>query len=112
MKHSLVVGMKLYAEKRYRNNTPEIVEYIVSKIGNKYFEVEGHSWYKFQISTLCYVDKNYSQNNKQLYKSREEIEEKNERQQLLFKIKDFFTFSGNLLSLDQLKRIKEIISEK
>lgn len=111
MKHDLVVGMKLYAEKIFRNAPPEIVEYTISKIGRKYFEVDGHNWYQFQIDTLYYVDKNYSQNNKQLYRSRKEIEEKNEWATLHSNIRNFFSYSSTKLTLEQLRKIEDIIKE-
>lgn len=102
------VGQTLY---RVRNNTIESVK--VKKVGRKYFYLET-GWskdYPVDKQTLKYEDKTYSHNNFQLYKSPQEIQNKQERDNLLDELRDYFSWSGNYknLSLEQLRQITQII---
>ena len=84
----------------------------VNSIGKKYFTIKQFSdKKKFVIETLKYTDKNYNQDNIQLYKSTEEIELEEEKKTLKKEIDSFFQkYQSSILSLEQLREIKKIIN--
>ncbi len=108
---SIVLGQKLYAGNWSRNEVSQITEYIVSKIGKKYFFVEDNERLKFDIETLKHTDKNYSQYNVQLYLTEQEIKDKNEMNVLRNKFILASRRKPEDFSLDQLRRIIDIIDE-
>lgn len=103
------VGQKLFFIKRDGN----IDEVTISKIGHKYFYVNGNWELEnkgFELDTLEYVNKMYSQFNIQLYPSKQVIEEKWEREELRGEVdKFFYTHQYRTLSTQQLRDIKSII---
>jgi hypothetical protein len=108
------VGQILYREVSYRNQPTEIKELVVTKVGNKYLYVEGYEDYPISKETLMYVNKDYSQNNYQVYVSKQVILDKREEYDLTKAIKDIFPQYGYKvdLSLGQLRAIKDIIDNK
>lgn len=106
--------MKLYREISHRGGglPTEIKEVTISKIGKKYFYLEDDYRQKgVNIQTLKYDDPVYTQSSFQLYRTREEIEERHERDQLYRKVQKHFShFSNTKLSLEQLKAIDNIIN--
>ena len=87
----------------------DLKEFVVSKIFNKYFECEDR-WGRFVIETLKFDCPNYTQNQFQLYVSKQEILDIKERQELVSEIKKIFWGWGKInLSLEQLRKISEII---
>jgi hypothetical protein len=118
-KDKLSIGLKVYLKPvnnaaRYGNN--EIKELVIKKIGKKYFFVGGENqdnerfWTKFDIEELREVS-NYSPDWK-LYFSKQEILDEQESDKLTSEIRNKFGSYGRLdLTLDQLRRIKEIINE-
>ncbi len=112
-KHKIEVGQILWVRRsnHYRTKTePFAVK--VSKVGNKYFEVESDLYYKakFDLSNLQLVNEtNYVD---QLYFTLQEILDENESIQLASKFRQFFGAYGKLnLTLGQLRKIQSIIEE-
>jgi CRISPR/Cas system Type II protein with McrA/HNH and RuvC-like nuclease domain len=89
-----------------------IREDVITKVGRKYFEVgEGRSLLKFFIESKKQESGEYIADWK-LYFSRQEILDEGECEQLFWDIKSEFGGYGKpKFTLDQLRRIKEIISE-
>jgi hypothetical protein len=85
----------------------------VNSIGKKYFTTEEyHDRTKFEIETLKHINKDFSQNNIQLYKSIEEIELGEQKKSLKKEIDlFFFDYKSSTLSLEQLREIKKIINK-
>lgn len=107
---AVFVGMKLYRELSYRNSPTEIKEYTVSKIGKKYFYLEEADRYAINKETLKYEDKVYSQSNFQLYRAKEEIEQRWEMNRLYDKVqKRFSHYSHRTVTLEQLRQIAQIL---
>lgn len=108
----LEIGQKVYLEptnaNSYRNR--EIVETYITKIGRKYIELEGY-YNKFSIEDLCDVSA-YSPSWK-LYFSKQEIEDKNERNKILDTLHGIFsTYGVNKLSLNQLRAVLDIVTKE
>ncbi|MGG3890312.1 hypothetical protein [Metabacillus fastidiosus] len=118
-KERIIVGEKVYLKpvnNAARGGNKEIREEYIIKIGRKYFFVgkEGETnerlMVKFNIDDLRQVT-DYSPN-WIIYFSKQEILDTEESIKLTREIKEKFNTWGNVgLSLDQLKRIKDIISE-
>lgn len=89
-----------------------ISEKTVTKIGRKYFYCDNQERYPYDIETLLWKDKVYN-SRKQLYLTREEIEERREKERLLSNIEKFFRDYTNPKKLDvmQLTKIWDIIDE-
>lgn len=112
------VGTKLwYVESRGGNRGVEASprEATVSKVGRKYFELEGirngRSSRKFDIETLKdQTDTNYPY---KLYETPQEIFALREREKLVQEVRKYFsgfTYQSKLTT-DQLRRISDIINE-
>ena len=110
-KPTVYVGMNLYRSVTSRYYPIEIREYTVSKIGRVYFEVNELPRDRFEISTLRRYDKNFSQNCFQLYRTKEEILDRIEKQTLQAKVRKFF-YDNSPISLNQLREINNIIESK
>lgn len=107
---AVFVGMKLYREVSHRNFPTEIKEYTVSKIGKKYFYVAESDRYAINKEKLKYEDKVYSQSSFQLYRSREEIEQRWEMNRLYDKVqKQFSHYTPRTVTLEQLRQIVQIL---
>jgi len=111
-KHNLHVGQTLWLvlSSYYKGNAREPKEVVISKVGRKYFELEGRRLEKYNIDNLREeIDSSYKN---QCYLSFQEILDKKEIQKLTDEIRKFLQPYGELdLSLDQLRRISAIISE-
>lgn len=102
---AIVVGQILYRELK-----TSIKEYTVTKVGRKYLECANLED-KISIDTLKYENKNYSQSNYQMYRSKQEILDKNEMNSLFSKIKHSFsdyTHNGKF-TIEQLRQIADIV---
>ncbi len=98
---NLKVGDKLYDY--------SLKEYTVSKIGRQYAHLEGQVNYKVDMKTMQVRTWN---GNFRLYADRQAVADEKEHSELLTKIRQFFSmWSGSPVTLDQLRRINEIISE-
>jgi hypothetical protein len=115
------VGQKLYSEKcdARGNRTGEIEEHTVLRLGRRYFFVglqvhsEREADYQFDRETLLYECKGYSQHNKQLYRTREEIETRRETITLRGMLKkhfDFYNVERNSNSLPELRAAVSILN--
>jgi len=103
----LVVGQKVFLKKTYRHNEPNIRETTVTKVGKKYFEIEG-SWDKFHLSGGL-IKSEYTPQEK-VYESMEAIKEEDERSSLVtYLSRNINSWELSKLSLEKLKNIKAII---
>lgn len=106
----LEVGDKIYFESKFKVNPREIKECSIVKVGRKYLEVDYNSDYKIEIDSLKYTSKVYSQNNIQFYRTRGEIEDKNELSKLHEKLKKhFYPYSAPKNTLEELRTIALIL---
>jgi YesN/AraC family two-component response regulator len=109
-KVKLKVGQTLWVvipEYRRTSVPSEPVEYQISKIGSKYFELDGYRA-KFDIQTLRQATElNYPA---QCYLTLQEILDGREQASLTDKVRKAISQYGKSnLSLDQLRKISEII---
>lgn len=109
----LSVGQTVYIEPvgNAAKYGTDIIETKISKIGKKYIETEKFGeMYKFNISDGKQKDTGYGYGYDYiLYLTKQEIDDKNEREKLLRNLHyDWYSFD---LTLDQLTRIKVIIDE-
>ena len=109
----LTVGQTVYIEPvgdAVRYGT-DIIETKISKIGKKYIETEKFGeMYKFNISDGKQKDTGYGYGyDYVLYLTKQEIEDKNERQELLGDLR--YDWHRLNLTLEQLRKIKAIIEE-
>jgi hypothetical protein len=110
--NEIVVGMTVYLKpiNNAARRSKDVQEGIVSKVGRKYFEVEGFYRTKFSIDELIEVSE-YAPDWK-VYLSKQELLDEQEFENLLRDIRLFFSNYGKVnLTLDQLRKIKAIISE-
>jgi len=99
---NLKVGDKLYDH--------SLKEYTVSKIGRQYAYLEGRNGYKVDMKTMRMKKYNGEE---QMYADRQAVADKKEHSELLSKIRQFLAaWVGNPITLDQLRRVNEIIDEK
>lgn len=122
-KTDLKIGHPIWTKKygnaaRYLNEKKPFEDYIseykITKIGNKYFTAKQtiHSWEK-QFEILNGFEKDGFNGGEQAYLSKQEIYDEDEHQKLLFKLKKSFDWvSSKKFTLDQLKRINEIVEEE
>ena len=88
-----------------------VKEHTVTKVGNKYFYTDNWHNYGFTLDELLYVDKNYPQYSRKLYRSIEEINQEILHNDLKSKLRVKFPECLPKLTLDQLTRISEILNE-
>jgi len=111
-KRSVFVGQVLYREKSNRNAPSEIVEVTVGKVGKKYFYITGlEERYPIDKKTLKYSNKNYIQNNFQLYIDKQEIFDRIEKSKLLNALQKHFNWSGDgsRNTIEQLRQVANIL---
>ncbi len=112
----LKVGQKIWIRykgfDKWRKSDPS--EVVITKIGRKYFEVateDGYRKGKYEIETM--LESVYSNYRNKAYLSLKEINDEDEKTKLSNKIKNKFNSYGELpFSLDQLKKIDEIITQQ
>lgn len=109
------VGQKIYLKpvNNRERGIRDIREYIkkvtVSKVGRKYFEVEEMNM-KFDLVEMRDVSQYVAEY--EVYLSKQEILDELEFKELAFKVKTIFNgYSDPKLTLEQLRRIVDIISE-
>ena len=95
------IGQILYREFYIKNKPFEIKPYIVTKIGRTYFYCN-NSDQPFNIDKLKYIDKNYGQNNIQLYITDQEILDRQEKDKLYIQILD--RLRNSVFNLDQMQK--------
>jgi len=107
---TVFVGQVLFREANRRGGSPVITEHTVNKVGIKYFGCTdlGH---KITIETLRHEDKHFFSYDFQMYRTMEEILDKNEEISLYNDIQKVFStyHPSNKLSLAQLRNISGII---
>jgi len=110
-KNQITVGQKvLRLDYGFRYNAePIVTEETVSKVGRVYFQLKRWPRQKYSIDTLMVISE-YS-SNARIVLSREEYELERETNQLTGKLRGFFS-NRFVLSLDQMRRISQIIDEE
>jgi hypothetical protein len=109
---TVFVGQVLYREKFNRNAPSEIIEVTVGKVGKKYFYLTGwEQRYPIDKETLQYTDKNYNQSNFQLYRDKQEILDRKEKERLTDVLYKHFHWSGNKHenTVEQLRKAVEVL---
>jgi hypothetical protein len=112
MNDKIKIGLKIYLKPigNMLRCRKEIKECTISKIGRKYFEVEEIPNIKFQIENLRQVT-NYTPDWK-VYFSKQEILDEQEYDELFTELRKIFSERNKTdLTLEQLRKIKEIVSE-
>jgi len=104
----IFVGQILFREVSGRYTERHITEHTVTKIGKKYLECTDLID-KITVSNLIYENKVYCQDNYQMYRTKQEILDKNELNKLYRSIQKTFSDHGHRLTLDQLRQIHAII---
>ena len=100
IKHQLTVGQTLY--------NSDLREFVISKIGSKYFECEGYRRRNFVAKTLM-LNSDFSF---QLYTDKQFVLDKRERESLETKLrKTFGDYPHIKLSLEQLRKVFVIVNE-
>lgn len=106
-----IVGQTVYIERIYRNQPREIEENKVERIGRTYFYLEGMD-NPIGLKDWVYRNSNYSQFNFQVYSSKEEIDEKNEKNDFFETLRKAFDWTGKkeTFSLQQLRDAVKILN--
>jgi len=95
----------------YRSDNKEPKEVVISKVGRKYFELEGYNRSKFNIETL--QEENETNYKSQCYLTLQEILDEREIEKLTSQLKNIFGTYGKLdLTLEQLRKITDIVGGK
>jgi len=104
---AVFVGQFLFREIVSRYSPTEIKSYEIDKIGKKFIYVKGLDKNPINIQDLKYENRNYSQNNIQFYLTEQEILDKNEKQNLIDKIRKSFDWQSNTsnFTLNQLRDV-------
>ena len=105
------IGQRLFCFANLRGSISTRTEYVVSKIGKKYFYVEENDRLKFDKETLQHIDNVYSQNNVQLYRTEQEIQDMKERKSLYDTVREYFSYDRGK-SLSMLREIMSIIERQ
>lgn len=105
------IGQQLFCFANSRGSISTRTEYVVSKIGKKYFYVEENERLKFDKETLQHIDNVYSQNNVQLYRTEQEIQDIKERKRLYDTVREYFSYD-RCKSLSMLREIMSIIERQ
>lgn len=108
---TVFVGQVLFREVSSRYTEGYITEHKVTKIGKKYFECEGLGD-KITIATLRHENKGFSQVNYQLYRTKQEILDRNELNKLYNNIQKTFSHYNNHsknFTLEQLRKVADIV---
>lgn len=109
---NIKIGDIFYIEEFFRNQRTNIKEVKVCKVGKKYFYLEGHlERYPVRKEDLMHVNKNYSQSNFKLYRTIEEIEQKDLRRDLWFSIRQKIgsSYNSEQFTLEEIQQIANIL---
>lgn len=105
------INQKVWVTPGHYDNKTEPYEAVVTKVGNKYFELNNNAREKFDNKTL--KQSNGINYNTQVYISLQQIQDKKEHKQLSNFIRTKFGSYGNIpFSLDKLRQIAEILEIK
>lgn len=112
MEDKIVVGQILFKEIKNKYAPDEITQVLVSKVGNKYFYVDEDKNIPIDKYTLKHQDKNWTQANFQLYKSKQEVLDENERKRLVNLVRQNFewTQGDKNYTLEQMKQVVKILN--
>ncbi|GAV11344.1 hypothetical protein [Paenibacillus sp. NAIST15-1] len=116
-KNNFEVGKKVYLSlgiNKSRYSSVDYVEGEVTKVGRKYVTVKiGITQYQFDLTDNLRQKTDYAEDY-YLYESLEELLDEKRREELARHLSVYFSGSYNIknkLTLDQMQRIKDIISE-
>lgn len=112
----IFVGQVLYLDRKTQQGIMSINEVIVAKVGTKYFYVKYGIDGSVDIDrpvdkkTLIQKLKNYSQSATQLYRDKQEILDKREKDKRIHLLRQYFNKYGKLeCTLEQLRKIFTIL---
>lgn len=109
MEDKIKVGQCLYMI----GDKDTIETYVVERVGKKYFYLNRIPDLPFDLTTLKYTNKDYSQYSKKLYRTSTEAQEVIEKDNLQRSITSYFyNFGVRKLSLEQMRDIDKIINPK
>ena len=95
----------------YRSDNKEPKEVVISKVGRKYFELDGYPRSKFNIETL--KEENETNYKSQCYITLQEILDEREAERLTNQLKNIFGTYGRVnLTLEQLRKISDVVGGK
>ncbi len=102
------IGDVLFTIKDHKIN-----EFVVERVGRMYFTLKGVSNRKYNIKTLKYTNEQYSRHDKQLYRTKQEILDQEERSKIVNELKFLFRDWrwSDKLNIEELKNIKEIVTK-
>ena len=106
---AVFVGQVLFLETQSYHLGTYVTEHTVTKVSRKHFECEGLRG-KFNIENLAQED-GHPQWGSKLYRSKQEIHDKNEFADLVRKIGNIFRNhpSSKNLTIDQLRQVADIV---
>jgi hypothetical protein len=102
------VGQIVFREFHHRGQPVEIKPYTVTKVGKKYFYLNNDDRYPIGKDDLMHRDKMYTQSNFQVYRTEQEITERQEKAELIQKIKSFCDDCKGEIKHCTLEQIKQI----
>lgn len=92
-----------------RVKNKDLKEVVISKIGNKYIELEQHFYGKFNKKTLCHFNGQYP-SRYQMYEKKEDYMEELEFHKKVSEIRNYFGDYGKLsISIENLRKIHGLI---
>lgn len=107
MEDKIKVGQCLYMI----GDKGSIETYVVERVGKKYFYLNRIPDLPFDLTTLKYTNKDYSQYSKQLYRTSTETQDVIETGNLQRSITSYFyNYGARKMSLDQMRAIDKIIN--
>jgi hypothetical protein len=116
MKNSLTVGQTVYLNPfghggRHGHGGRQVQKGTISKIGKKYFEIEGFYRDRFFIDTMRHDGEKTGYGcSWKVHISKQEILDEAEEGQLREELRKAFAWDGKKFTLEQLRKIKAIIT--
>ncbi|WP_081390270.1 beta barrel domain-containing protein [Paenibacillus odorifer] len=115
MKTGDTVYLKAIGNEGRRHKEVHVVEYKIGKIGRKYFEVYKEDYESYTIKFRIESNRQHTDYSPdwELYFSMQEVLDKEESERLSRKLGEKFGSYGRVdLTLDQLRRISQIVNEQ
>lgn len=111
MKNKLVVGQPIFYKSIYgKKGDDKLKESTISKVGNKFFEIDGLHREKFSIETLYHVDSPICTSSYKSYLNEQDYIDEQEALKISTELRKFFDCFNINLSLDKLREIQKIIN--
>jgi len=105
------VGQEIYIEpvNNAARYSKDIKKSKISKVGRKYFEIEGMNGIRFFKDNLTHDGKGYC-SDYNCYYSQQEIDDKREHIEISNSIRKSFSFYDKSIPLNKLREIRDIIN--